>query len=421
MERAHAFLAEQMRSMGMEHIQRLLPQEHPQGAPLLYADWLHAPGAPTLLFYGHYDVQPPDPLSEWLTAPFEPTVREGNLYARGASDDKGQVFAQVKAVQAWMQTSGRLPVNVKFLIEGEEEVGGECVELYVRQNHQTLACDCAVVSDTAFFAPGLPSLDVGLRGMVYAEVEVQGPSRDLHSGMYGGVAPNPFEALARIVVGLKSAEGKILIPGFYDRVQPPDAAELAAWKRLPFDENAYREQELGATALTGEPQYSVLERTWARPTLDVHGMPGGFTGPGSKTVIPARASAKISMRLVPDQRPAEIFELFQKAVQQATPRGFRTQVKALSLADPVIVGTDNRFIRAAMQALQATFGTEPVFIRTGGSIPIVALFQQELKVPTVMMGFGLPDDGLHGPNEKFAIANFQGGIRALAAFLALAA
>lgn len=407
--------------MGMEHIQRLLPKERPQGAPLLYADWLHAPGAPTLLFYGHYDVQPPDPLSEWLTPPFEPTVLDGNLYARGASDDKGQVFAQLKAVQAWMQTSGRLPVNVKFLIEGEEEVGGEGVELYVRQNHAALACDCAVVSDTAFFAPGLPSLDVGLRGMVYAEVEVQGPSRDLHSGMYGGVAPNPFEALARIVVGLKSVEGKILIPGFYDRVQSPSAVELAAWERLPFDEKAYREKELGSTALTGEQKYSVLERTWARPTLDVHGMPGGFIGPGSKTVIPARASAKISMRLVPEQRPAEIFDLFQKAVQQLTPRGYRVEVKSLSLADPVVVGTDNRFIRAAMQALQTTFGAEPVFVRTGGSIPIVALFQQELKVPTVLMGFGLPDDGLHGPNEKFAVANFQGGIRALANFLALAA
>ncbi|MGH9484570.1 MAG: M20/M25/M40 family metallo-hydrolase, partial [Terriglobales bacterium] len=371
------------------------------------------------LFYGHYDVQPPDPLDEWLTPPFEPTLRDGNLYARGAADDKGQVFAQIKAVQAWMQAEGKLPVNLKFLIEGEEEVGGEGVEFYLRRHHAALACDCGVVSDTAFFASGVPSLEVGLRGMVYTEVEVTGPSRDLHSGIYGGAAPNPFEALVRIIAGLKSPQGKILIPGFYDRVQPPSAAERAAWQRLPFDENAFRENEVGSSALTGEPQFSVLERIWARPTLDIHGMPGGFTGAGSKTVIPARASAKISMRLVQDQRAAEIFERFQQAVLDLTPPGYRTQVKLLSAGDPVVVGTDNRFIRAATAALRSTFGAEPVFARSGGSIPIVGLLQQELKVPTVMMGFGLPDDGLHSPNEKITVANFQGGIRALAEFLAL--
>lgn len=418
MERALEYLAGQMRAMGMEHVQRLLPPRRPQGAPLLYADWLHAAGAPTVLFYGHYDVQPPDPLHEWVTPPFTPTVRDGNIYARGAADDKGQVFAQLKAVQAWMQTSKRVPVNVKFLIEGEEEVGGENVELYVRHNHAALACDCVVVCDTAMYAAGIPSLDVGLRGMVYTEVTMAGAARDLHSGLYGGVAPNPFEGLARVIAGLKSNEGKILIPGFYDRVRMPLAEEAAAWKRLPFDEAAYLEQEIGATALVGEPGYTVQERTWARPTLDVHGMPGGFTGPGSKTVIPARAAAKISMRLVPDQRPEEVFGAFAATVQKLTPQGLRVQVKLLSAAEPVLVDVENRFIRAAGSALERTFGAPAVFVRSGGSIPVVALFDEELKVPTIMMGFGLPDDGLHSPNEKFSIANFYAGTRVLAEFLA---
>ncbi|MGH9486293.1 MAG: dipeptidase [Terriglobales bacterium] len=416
MERALEFLAERMRAMGLEHVQRVLPAGHPQGAPLLYADWLHAPGAPTVLLYGHYDVQPPDPLPEWISPPFEPTVRNGNLYARGAADDKGQVYAQLMAVQAWMQGSGSLPVNVKFLIEGEEEVGGEAIETYVRHHQGELACDCVVVCDTAMYSSTLPSLDVGLRGMVYTEVEISGPSRDLHSGLYGGVAPNPFEGLARVIAGLKSPEGKILVPGFYDRVRPPSAEELTAWRRLPFDEQAYREQELGAPMLVGEAGFSVLERTWSRPTLDLHGMPGGFTGPGSKTVIPARAGAKISMRLVPDQRPGEIFEQFAAAVQALTPPAYRCSVKLLNAAVPVVIDPQNRYIRAAVAALERVFHVAPVFVRSGGSVPIVALFATELKAPIVMMGFGLPDDGLHSPNEKFSIANFHHGIRTLAEF-----
>lgn len=416
-ERAVTFLAERLKAIGFEHIEPILPRGNPNGLPLLYADWLHAPGAPTVLFYGHYDVQPPDPLDEWISPPFEPTVRDGNLYARGAADDKGQVYAQIKAVEALMQVHGRLPVNVRFLIEGEEEVGGESVDLYVRQNPAALACDCAVVSDTAMFAPGLPSLDLGLRGMVYAEIEMQGAQVDLHSGLYGGVAPNPLEALARVIVGLKSPQGRILIPGFYDRVVAPSAEEQAAWKRLPFDEDRYREDEVRATALTGEPGYSALERTWSRPTLDVHGMPGGFSGPGSKTVIPARASAKISMRLVPDQRPAEIQAQFEAAVHTLTPPGFASRVKIHSTGDPVLVSPRNQFVQAAVVALRRVFGAEPVFIRSGGSVPVVALFTTELKAPTVMMGFGLPDDALHSPNEKFALSSFYGGIRAIADFL----
>ncbi len=417
MERALAFLADRLAEIGCEHIQRVCPREHAGGLPLLYADWLHAPGAPTVLFYGHYDVQPPYPLEEWITPPFEPTVRDGSIFARGAADDKRQFYTHIKALQVLMQLEGKLPVNVRFLIEGEEEVGGESVDLYVRQNREALACDCVVVSDTAMFAPDLPSLDVGLRGMVYAEVEMQGAARDLHSGLYGGVAPNPLEALARVIVGLKSPQGKILIPGFYERVAAPSAEEQAAWKRLPFDPEAYRANEVRAPALTGEPGYTVFERTWARPTLDVHGMPGGFTGPGSKTVIPARAAAKISMRLVPNQQPAEVFEQFSAAVRALTPPGCRSQVRLLNAADPVMMDTGNGFVRAGVEALRRVFGAEPVFIRSGGSVPIVALFATTLQSPVVMMGFGLPDDGLHSPNEKFAVCNFYRGIGAIADFL----
>lgn len=417
MDRALEFLEARLREAGCEHIERLTSPKHPNGMPVLYADWLHAKDAPTVLFYGHYDVQPPDPLDEWQTPPFEPTVRDGNIYARGAADDKGQMYAHIKGVEALRGATGTLPVNVRFLIEGEEEVGGETVEHVVRQHRDRLACDCVVVSDTAMFAPGLPSLDVGLRGMVYAEVEMRGAERDLHSGLYGGVAPNPFEALARVITGLKGADGHILIPGFYDRVVTPSAEEQAAWKRLPFQEDQYCRDEVRARALTGEAGYSVFERTWSRPTLDVHGMPGGFTGPGSKTVIPARASAKISMRLVPDQQPAEIYASFAEAVKKLTPPGFASSTHLWNTAEPIVVDTSNRYVKAGVAALKATFGGEPVFVRSGGSVPVVALFTTVLKAPVVMMGFGLPDDGLHSPNEKFAIENFYGGTRAVADFL----
>lgn len=418
MERALSLLAERLTEIGFEHIERIVPSENPQGLPLLYADWLHAPGAPTVLFYGHYDVQPPDPLAEWKTPPFEPNVRDGNIYARGAADDKGQVYAQIKAMQAWMQTQGRLPINVRFLIEGEEEVGGESVEAFVRHHGKRLECDCVVVSDTAMFAPGLPALVIGLRGMLYSEITVEGAERDLHSGLYGGVAPNPFEALVRILHGLKSSSGEVLIPGFYDRVQPPGADERAAWQRLPFDAEEYRQKEVRAERLSGESQYSVFERTWSRPTLDIHGMPGGFTGPGSKTVIPARAAAKVSMRLVPNQKASEIEKSFEAAVRALTPAGYRSRCQTLSLAEPILISAESSFVQAARQALRSVYGAEPVLVRSGGSIPVVALFTHELRAPVVMMGFGLPDDGLHSPNEKFALSSYYGGIRAVAEFMA---
>jgi acetylornithine deacetylase/succinyl-diaminopimelate desuccinylase-like protein len=367
-----------------------------------------------VLCYGHYDVQPPDPLDEWLTPPFEPTERNGNLYARGAVDDKGQMYMHLKALEALFATgNGKLPVNVRVILEGEEEVGGEGIAAFVREHPEALKADFALVSDTEMFAPELPTLCVGLRGMIYTEIEVRGAKTDLHSGMYGGAAPNPFVALAQIISGLKDQGGKILIPGFYDDVESPSAEEKAAWKRLPFDEEHYRETEVGSPVLTGEAGYSVLERTWARPTLDVHGMPGGFTGAGAKTVIPARATAKVSMRLVPAMTPQKAFAQYKASVESLAPKSVTVEVRMIHSGDPIVVGTDNAYVTAAKDAMREVFGKETVFVRGGGSIPIVGDIERHLKIPAVMMGFGLPDDNLHAPNEKFHIANFYRGIESI--------
>ncbi len=293
------------------------------------------PGKPTVLIYGHYDVQPPDPLDEWLSPPFEPTERNGNIYARGAVDDKGQVVAQVKALESLLAANGSLPVNVRVLFEGEEEVGGEGIANYVASKPADLKADFALVSDTELFAPGLPTLCVGLRGMIYTELEVRGAKTDLHSGMYGGAAPNPFVALAQIIAKLKDENGHILIPGFYDGIIPPSPEELAAWRSLPFDEEEYRKTEVGSKQLVGEAGYSVLERTWARPTLDVHGIPGGFTGAGAKTVIPAKATAKVSMRLVPGMTPAKTFALYKSYVEKIAPAGVDVDVRLIHSGDAV--------------------------------------------------------------------------------------
>jgi acetylornithine deacetylase/succinyl-diaminopimelate desuccinylase-like protein len=379
---------------------------------------LKAPGKPTVLSYGHYDVQPPDPLDEWKTPPFEPTERNGNIYARGAVDDKGQMYMHVKALEALLAAGkGTLPVNVRVLLEGEEEVGGESIAKFVANNPARLKADFALVSDTEMFAPDLPTLNVGLRGLIYTEIEATGAKIDLHSGMYGGAAPNPFFALAQIISKLKDENGKILVPHFYDRVQRPSEQELLAWKSLPFNEEHYREHEVGSKELTGEPGFSVQERTWARPTLEVHGMPGGFIGTGAKTVIPAKATAKISMRLVPNMNSEEIFKLYSDYVMSLAPKGISIKVKLLSMGEPMIIRTDNRFVKAATEAMKEVFGKDTVFIRSGGSIPIVAEFEKHLKIPSVMMGFGLPDDNLHAPNEKFHIANFYRGIESIIRFL----
>ena len=406
-------LAQRMKRMGMENVRLIETSGH----PLVYADWLHAAGKPTALIYGHYDVQPPDPLDEWISPPFEPEERNGNLYARGAVDDKGQVCAQLSALESLLKATGGLPIGVRVLFEGEEEVGGEGIAEYVASKPADLKADFALVSDTELFAPGLPTLTVGLRGMIYTEIDVRGAKNDLHSGQYGGAAPNPFVALAQILARLKDENGRILIPHFYDDVVSPSEEELATWRLLPFDEEEYRKAEVGSRELVGERGYSVLERTWARPTLDVHGMPGGFTGAGAKTVIPARAQAKVSMRLVPNMTPAKAFAQFKSYVLEIAPPGVEVEVRLIHSGDACVVHTDNAYIQAATRALHEVWGRETVFIRAGGSIPIVGDFARHLGLPCVMMGFGLPDDNLHAPNEKFNLQNFKLGIESLIRFL----
>jgi acetylornithine deacetylase/succinyl-diaminopimelate desuccinylase-like protein len=409
---AKSLLAE-LKRIGMENAHLIETEGH----PLVYADWLHAAGKPTVIIYGHYDVQPPDPLDEWLTPPFEPTERNGNLYARGAVDDKGQVVAQVKALESLMAVNHALPLNVRVIFEGEEEVGGEGIANYVASKPADLEADFALVCDSELFAPGLPTLCVGLRGMIYTEIEVRGAKNDLHSGMYGGAAPNPFFALTHIIAKLKDENGHILIPGFFDEVVVPSAEELAAWRKLPFDEEEYRRNEVGSTQLTGEPGYSVLERTWARPSLDVHGMPGGFIGTGAKTVIPAKAQAKVSMRLVPNQTPAKAFALYKSYVEKIVPPGVSVDVRLIHAGEACLISVDNRYVQAATRALHEVWGKDTVFIRSGGSIPIVGDFERNLGLPSVLMGFGLPDDNLHAPNEKFSLRNFELGIESLICFL----
>jgi acetylornithine deacetylase/succinyl-diaminopimelate desuccinylase-like protein len=418
--RAAEFCAAELTRIGMDHVRLIdtTTPDHPHGHPLVYADHLHAEGAPTVLCYGHHDVQPAEPLDEWISPPFEPTERNGNLYARGAVDDKGQMWMHVKALESLLSAGGgKLPVNIRVILEGEEEVGGEGIAKFVREHGDQLKADVALVSDTEMFAPDLPTLCVGLRGMIYTEIEVRGARTDLHSGMYGGAAPNPFVALAHLIAKLKDEEGRILIPHLYEKVQFPSDAELAAWKSLPFDEEHYRETEVGSTALTGEPGFSVLERTWSRPTLEVHGMPGGFTGAGAKTVIPARATAKISMRLVPDQSPAEAFAQYKSFVESLCPPGITLDIRLIHSGDPIVISTDNPYVRIATEAMHQVFDKPTVFVRGGGSIPIVGDFIRELGIPTLLMGFGLPDDNLHAPNEKFHLANFHRGIESIIRFL----
>ena len=417
--RAAEFCVRELRRIGMENV-RLIEtanDQHPGGHPLVYADHLRAGDRATVLCYGHYDVQPAEPLDEWVSPPFEPEEREGNLYARGAVDDKGQMWMHLKALESLLAAGGgKLPVNVRVILEGEEEVGGEGIAAFVRDHGDELRADVALVSDTEMFAPGLPTLCVGLRGMIYTEIEVQGARTDLHSGMYGGAAPNPFIALAQIIARLKDEDGTILIPGIYDAVQQPSEDELRAWAALPFDEEHYRVTEVGSPALTGEPGYSVLERTWARPSLDVHGMPGGFIGAGAKTVIPARATAKVSLRLVPGMMPETVFRQLREYVASIAPRGVTVETRLIHSGEPIVVSTENRFVRAATEAMREVWGKETVFVRGGGSIPIVGNFVRQLGTPSVLMGFGLPDDNLHAPNEKFNLRNFHLGIASIIGF-----
>lgn len=413
--RAAEFAKQQLSLAGLESVEVIEGSGH----PLVYGEWLGAAGKPTVLLYGHYDVQPADPLDEWHSPPFEPTVRNGQVYARGASDDKGQVLANIKALEALHRTHGELPVNVKFLIEGEEEVGGEMIANYVASNRERLAADAALVSDTAMYAPETPTICTGLRGMVYTEWLAKGAESDLHSGLFGGVAPNAVFGLVELLAKCKDASGRVLIPGFYDNVEEPSAAEKASWGRIPFDEEAYRVTEVGASTLTGEPGYSVFERVGARPTFEVHGIPGGYMGPGAKTVIPATATAKVSARLVPNQKPHETLGLMQDFAAANAPAGIEVEVRLIHRAPATLAPTDHPAIRTAARALQEVWGSETVFIRSGGSIPVVGDFQEHLGIPTALMGYGLPDDALHAPNEKFSLRNFHMGIASTGRFLEL--
>jgi acetylornithine deacetylase/succinyl-diaminopimelate desuccinylase-like protein len=414
-ERAAAFTAEALRKAGMENVE-IIPTA---GHPLVYADWLHAPGKPTVLLYGHYDVQPPDPLELWKTPPFEPTERDGNIYARGSADDKGQFYMHIKAVEALRAIHGKLPLNVKFLVEGEEEIGGKSIARFVEENPAKLKADVALVSDTSLYAEGIPTLCIGLRGLVYLEVEATGPMRDLHSGLYGGAAPNAVFGLIELLAKTKSHSGRIQIPGIYDDVKEPAPQELQSWKTLPFNEQEFLSKEVGSTHLTGESDRTVLERVWSRPTLEVHGIAGGFTGAGAKTVIPAKATAKVSFRLVPDQDPQKVIDSFRKFVADNTPAGIKTEVRVLSGGPAVVVNPNHPAIDTAAKAFSEMLGRPTVFVRSGGSIPIVGDFARHLGIPTVLMGFGLPDDGLHSPNEKYKIANYYTGIMTIAHFLEL--
>lgn len=413
--RAAEWVAEKLKQAGMPVVELIDTARH----PLVYAECLEAPGKPTVLCYGHYDVQPPDPVELWESPPFEPVVRNGNIYARGAADDKGQMYAHIKAVEALKAVNGTLPVNVKFLIEGEEEVGGASIAQYVAEQGEKLRADAALVSDTSLYAEGVPTLCVGLRGLIYLEVEARGPARDLHSGLYGGAAPNAVYGLAQLLAKAKDEEGRILIPGIYDDVAEPEAKEIASWRSLGFDEARFLAEEVGATRLVGEPERMVLERVWSRPTMEVHGIGGGFTGVGSKTVIPAKAVAKVSFRLVPNQHPGKVVAAFEEWVKKETPPGITVEIRVLNQSPAVMVSTEHEAIRTAARAFAEVYGRETVYVRSGGSVPIVGDLAKHVGIPSVMMGFGLPDDGLHSPNEKFKLENYFTAIRTVAQFLTL--
>lgn len=402
--------ADEMRRIGLESVEVIATPGH----PVVYGEWCHATGAPTILFYGHYDVQPVDPVDLWESPPFEATVREGELYARGAADDKGQVFMHFKAIEAHLKTTGHLPVNIKVVIEGEEEIGSVHLDRFVRDHRSRLAADVIVISDSAMFDRGVPSICYALRGLVYFQIDLRGTTSDLHSGIFGGAVANPAMVLAQILAQMKDRGGRIKIPGFYDRVRPLSDEERTAWAALPFNEKKYR-KDLGAPRLAGESGYSVLERVWARPTFDVNGLLSGFTGDGSKTVIPSLAMAKVSMRLVPDQDPGEIAQQFDAYIRKVTPKTVTLTLTRMHGGKPWITSYDNPFVRAAARAIERGFGTAPVFCREGGSIPVVSTFHEELGVPAVLFGVGLPDENAHAPNERLDLGNFHNGIVSAAA------
>jgi acetylornithine deacetylase/succinyl-diaminopimelate desuccinylase-like protein len=410
--RAAEWLARALEAAGLENV-KIMPTT---GNPIVYADWLHADSNITALVYGHYDVQPVDPLELWQTPPFEADIREDKIYARGASDDKGQIFMHIKAVEALLKTEGKLPVNIKFCIEGEEEVGSPTLEPFVEQNKELLAADVLVISDTPMLEKGKPAICYGLRGLCALQIDVKGANGDLHSGIYGGGVANPLHALASIVASMHDENGKVAVEGFYDKVTPLTEEERQAFRDLGYDEETLK-KDLNVSELYGEEGFSFLERTWARPTLEINGIYGGFQGEGIKTVLPSEAHAKLSCRLVGEQDPKEIQELIEKHVHKHTPAGVQVKVTRMDTGRPFQIPYDHPAIQAAVRAYEKAYGTPAALTRMGGSIPIVEGFGRLLHIPVVLMGFGLPSENFHAPNEHFHLENFDKGLVTICEYL----
>lgn len=405
-EECAGFIKQHLEEIGMENVNIFPTKRH----PVVYADWLHAgKDKPVILVYGHYDVQPVDPVDLWTSPPFEAQIRGENIYARGSADDKGQVMIHFKAIEAHLNLNKTLPINIKLIIEGEEEIGSINLEDFISKHKDLLKADAVVISDTAMFDKDYPAIGYALRGLCYMQVEVTGPNRDLHSGQFGGAVDNPINALANIITKLKDEKGRILIDGFYDDVLPLSKEEKENIEKLPFDETKYK-NSLEVVELFGENGYSTLERLWSRPTLDCNGIWGGFTGEGAKTVLPSKAYAKISMRLVPDQNPDKIEKLFTGYVKKITPKTVKISLSGLHHGKPAITPIDSKWVKAAYEAMKLGFGKKPLFIREGGSIPIVVTFQELLNAPAVLLGFGLPDENAHSPDENMNLNNFHKGI-----------
>jgi acetylornithine deacetylase/succinyl-diaminopimelate desuccinylase-like protein len=417
LRRCASWLAGHLRRIGLQNV-RIIPT---RGYPIVYASWQHARGRPTLLIYGHYDVQPPEPLSEWRTPPFEPVVRENNLYGRGACDDKGQLFTHIKALESYLKTDRTLPVNVKYIFEGEEELGGSPgLERFVNRNQRALRADAAVMSDTRMLGPGRPAVGYSQRGNLRFELEVRGPKEDLHSGNFGGVVHNPLQALCEIVASLHHAEGRVAISGFYDKVREWSTTEREYMQKTgPKDADILK--DAGIPERWGEPGFSLYERITIRPALTLNGITGGYGGKGIKTVIPARALAKLSIRIVPDQSPREIEQLLRDHIARVAPSTVSVRLRTLAVSNPALVNRNHPALRAAAFAYRKGFGSWPIFLRSGGSVPATNIFQKALGIPTVLMGFALPDDHVHAPNEKFHLPNFFRGIETSIWYLAAAA
>jgi len=411
MRHCAVFVADKLKEAGMNRVE-IFPTE---GHPIVYGEWLGAPGKPTVLIYGHYDVQPVDPIELWDSAPFDPVIKDDKIFARGATDDKGQMFIHIKSVEAYFKVKGSLPLNVKFILEGEEEIGSEHLGGFIEQHKDLLKCDAVLISDTSLYEAGIPTITYGLRGLSYMEIEVTGPDKDLHSGSFGGAVANPINVLAEMIAKLHDKNRKITIPHFYDDVLPLTKEEKKNFERLNFSDKNFA-KELGVKELAGEAKFSTLERLWVRPTLDCNGIIGGFTGKGAKTVIASQASAKISMRLVPNQDPKKIAKLFTKYIKSITPKSVNVKISDLHGAYPSLSPLRGKAIKAAAISMEKAFGKKTIFMREGGSIPVVADFQRLLKAPSVLMGFGLNSENLHSPNEHFSLTHFQLGIQSSAYF-----